>query len=69
MLARDAFAAFTETGDPFDAATGRRYLRTVLSVGNSADPAAAFRRFRGRDPRVDALLRAQGLVQAEPAGR
>jgi peptidyl-dipeptidase Dcp len=34
---------------------------TILSVGNSVDPAEAFRAFRGRDPSVNALLRANGF--------
>ena len=61
VLARDLFGAFLEAGDPFDSSTARRYLRTMLSVGNTVDPGEAFRHFRGRDPQVDALLKAEGL--------
>ena len=62
VLARDAFGAFIEAGDPFDPSTARRYLGTMLSVGNTIDPGEAFRRFRGRDPQTDALLKAEGLA-------
>jgi len=62
VLARDAFGAFIEAGDPFDPSTARRYLGTMLSVGNTIDPGEAFRRFRGRSPQADALLKAEGLA-------
>ena len=63
VLARDLFGAFLEAGDPFDPRTAARYLKTMLSVGNTVDPGEAFRRFRGRDPQVDALLKAEGLAR------
>ncbi|HJV69308.1 M3 family metallopeptidase [Ideonella sp.] len=69
VLSRDAFDAFTETGDAFDAATAERYRKTVLSVGNSVDPAEAFRDFRGRDPQVEALLRANGFAPDAQAAK
>ncbi len=62
VLAHDVFAAFVQAGDPFDVATARRYRKTMLSVGNTVDPGDAFRRFRGRDPQPDALLKAKGLA-------
>ena len=61
VLACDGFAAFTETGDAFDPAVAQRLKTHVLAAGNSRDPAAAYRDFRGRDPAVAALLRARGL--------
>jgi len=61
VLARDVFGAFDEAGDPLDEATAKRYLKTMLSVGNTVDPGEAFRRFRGRAPQIDALLKAEGL--------
>ena len=63
VLARDIFGAFVEAGDPFDATVASRYLKTMLSVGNTVDPGEAFRRFRGRDPSPDHLLRGEGLAQ------
>ncbi len=61
VLVDDAFEAFTEAGSAYDKATAKRYHDTVMSVGNSVDPAQAFRNFRGRDPNPDALLRAKGF--------
>ncbi len=61
VLDYDAFEAFTEAGGPYDPAVARRYYATVLSVGNTVDPASAYRAFRGRDPKVDAYLRAKGF--------
>jgi peptidyl-dipeptidase Dcp len=33
-----------------------------MCLGNSVDPAEAYRNFRGRDPSIDALLRARGFL-------
>ncbi len=63
VLDHDAFAAFTEAGNPYDPATAKRLHDTIMSVGNSVDPAQAFRNFRGRDPKVDALLVAYGFAE------
>jgi peptidyl-dipeptidase Dcp len=62
VLSADAFAAFTEAGDPFDPGVASR-LRRVLSAGNTVDPAEAYRAFRGREPDVAALLRWRGLME------
>jgi peptidyl-dipeptidase Dcp len=61
VLDHDAFEAFTETGDPWDPATARRLRDDIMSVGDTVDPAQAFRNFRGRDPQVGAYLRAKGF--------
>jgi peptidyl-dipeptidase Dcp len=61
VLDHDAFEAFEQTGDPYDPATAKRLHDEVLKVGNTVDPAEAYRRFRGRDPKVDALLRDHGF--------
>jgi len=61
VLDQDAFEAFLETGNPYDPATAKRFQETVMSVGNTVDPAIAFRNFRGREPSVDALLREHGF--------
>jgi peptidyl-dipeptidase Dcp len=57
----DAFGAFTEAGGPYDKAVARRLQDTVLSVGNTLDPAQQYRNFRGRDPEVKAYLRDKGF--------
>jgi peptidyl-dipeptidase Dcp len=61
VLEADVFEAFTEAGDAYDPATAKRLRDTIMSVGNTVDPAVAFRQFRGRDPKPDALLRAKGF--------
>ena len=62
VLEADGFAAFTEAGDPFDAATAQRLLQHIYSAGNTQDPAAAYRAFRGRDPQVEPMLQKRGLL-------
>ena len=61
MLDHDAFEAFIEAGSPYDKATAKRFHDTIMTVGNTVDPAEAFRNFRGRDPRIDATLRFEGF--------
>ena len=65
VLEADGFAAFTETGDAFDATTAERLLRTIYSTGNSQEPAEAYRAFRGRDPQVLPMLHKRGLLGGE----
>jgi peptidyl-dipeptidase Dcp len=60
-LTADAFEAFSEAGGPYDKTVARRYLETILSVGNSVPPDAAFRHFRGRNVDTDALMRERGF--------
>jgi peptidyl-dipeptidase Dcp len=66
VLEADGYAAFKEAGDPFDRATAERLLKWIYSVGNSIDPATAFRTFRGREPAVEPMLEKRGLL-ATPA--
>jgi peptidyl-dipeptidase Dcp len=61
-LTADVANAFVEAGSFYDEATAQRLFDTILSVGDTVDPADAFRNFRGRDPQVDALLEERGLV-------
>ncbi|ASM78210.1 Oligopeptidase A [Vitreoscilla filiformis] len=61
VLSADAWSAFEEAG-VLDVATGRRYRQEVLEVGGSRPALASFQAFRGREPRIDALLRHQGMA-------
>jgi oligopeptidase A len=61
VLSADAYGAFEEAG-VFDAETGARFREQILEVGGSRPALENFRAFRGREPRLDALLRHQGLV-------
>ena len=60
-LTADAWEAFTEAGGPWDKAVAKRLRDNVFSVGNTIDPADAYRQFRGRDPGIDALMRKRGF--------
>ena len=60
VLSADAFSLFEEHGI-FDQKTGRSFLHNILETGGSIEPLAAFVSFRGREPKVDALLRHSGL--------
>jgi peptidyl-dipeptidase Dcp len=66
VLDHDAYEAFAERGNPYDPALAKRLHDTVLSIGNSVSPEVAFRNFRGRDPQIDALLRARGFAVVKP---
>jgi len=66
VLDADGYDAFVAAGSPFDKEVAARLLRHVYSAGNSVDPSAAYRAFRGRDPQVQPLLRQRGLIN-EPA--
>jgi peptidyl-dipeptidase Dcp len=62
VLDADAFEAFRETGDVFDAATAARLKKYVYSAGNSIEPGAGYAAFRGRDATVEPMLRGRGLL-------
>jgi len=64
ILDADGFEAFEESGDVFDPALAARLERFVYSAGNTREPDAAYRAFRGRDPAPEALLRKRGLAGA-----
>ena len=61
---RGAFGAFTEAGGPYDKKVAARLSKYIFSVGNTVDPAEAYRAFRGRDPRVEALMVKRGFAAA-----
>jgi peptidyl-dipeptidase Dcp len=65
VLDHDAFEAFTQAGGPYDRGVAKRLHDEVMAVGNSVDPAQAYRNFRGADPRIDGLLRARGFAPPE----
>ncbi len=64
VLDADAFNAFLETGDAFDAATAKRLYDYVYSAGDSIEPAEGYRAFRGRDATVEPMLKKRGLIEA-----
>ena len=61
MLEADAFSLFKENG-VMNHDTAQRYLETILSKGGSVDAMEMFVNFRGREPKIDALLERDGLI-------
>jgi oligopeptidase A len=67
VLSADAFAAFEDAGledEEAVAATGQLFRDTVLALGGSKHPMEVFKKFRGREPSTEPLLRHSGLVTA-----
>jgi peptidyl-dipeptidase Dcp len=63
VMAADAAEAFEQApGGWYDAEVARRWRENILSVGTSVPADEAYRRFRGRDPDPDALMRRFGLL-------
>ncbi len=61
VLSSDAYSRFEEEGI-FNPTTGRSFLENILELGGSQDPLVLFKNFRGREPRIDALLRHKGIL-------
>jgi peptidyl-dipeptidase Dcp len=62
VLTADAFGAFVEGKGPYDRAVAERLRKYIFSVGNTVDPAEGYRGFRGRDPKIDALMKKRGFA-------
>ncbi|MDX3910242.1 MAG: M3 family metallopeptidase [Sphingobium sp.] len=62
VLDADAFEAFIEAGDIFDADLATRFRQEILSQGDQRDPMVSYAAFRGRAPNTAALLRARHLI-------
>jgi oligopeptidase A len=63
VLSADAYSLFEENG-VLDPKTGQRFWDEILGVGGSRPALESFVAFRGREPKMDALLRHNGMVQA-----
>ncbi|MDQ9008388.1 M3 family metallopeptidase [Acinetobacter gerneri] len=59
VLANDAFDRFENEGI-FNKETGQAFRDAILAVGGKDTALEAFVHFRGREPKIDALLRHQG---------
>jgi oligopeptidase A len=67
VLSADAYSAFEESrggNGVLDPVTGSRFRDEILAVGGSRPAAESFRAFRGREPRIEALLRHNGMIAA-----
>lgn len=76
VLSADAYEAFEEAAvktsskssaasSTLDAETGLRFRREILAVGGARPAAESFRGFRGREPKLDALLRHHGMTPTQ----
>ncbi|HVL01980.1 MAG TPA: M3 family metallopeptidase, partial [Dongiaceae bacterium] len=61
VLSADAFSRFEEEGI-FNGETGRSFREHILEKGGEEEPMELFKKFRGREPKVDALLKHSGLA-------
>ncbi len=62
VLTSDAAEAFAEApGGFYDKEVGERLVKYLFSIRNAMDPAEAYRKFRGRDANVEALMRDRGF--------
>lgn len=68
VLDADAFNAFEEAGDPFDAQVAARLHRHIYSVGDTVPPQQAYTDFRGRLPALEPLLSKRGLLEGTNLG-
>lgn len=65
VLDADAFAHFKENGI-FDSETADSFRRNILMRGGTEDPDVLYRRFRGKDASIDALLERDGITPETP---
>lgn len=62
VLDADAYDAFLETGDMFDAATATRFRQEVLSRGGTSDGGVLYHNFRGKEASRKPLMKNRGLI-------
>jgi oligopeptidase A len=61
VLASDAFAKFQEDGI-FNEETGKAFLHSILEQGGAIDAIELFKRFRGREPKIQPFLKSLDLI-------
>ena len=61
VLDADAFEFFKEEGI-FNSSVAKKFKDNVLSQGGTEDPMVLYKRFRGKEPKPDALLKRAGLI-------
>ena len=62
VMDADAFGAFEEAGDIYDAETAKRLKTNIYAAGNKRDPEEAYRGFRGRGPEIESLMKKRGFA-------
>ena len=66
VLDCDAFEAFKETGDIFNQELAEKFRKSILTPGGIDDGMTMYKNFRGREPKIDGLLKNRGLMKEEP---
>ncbi|MEM6297510.1 MAG: M3 family metallopeptidase [Bacteroidota bacterium] len=61
VLDSDGFAAFKETGDVFNPELAAKLRKHVYEKGSTEEAMELYKKFRGREPKIDALLKVRGL--------
>ena len=61
VMAADAFSLFIENGI-FDKETSQRFCQTFMESGGAVEPSELFKKFAGRDPKVESLLKQTGII-------
>jgi peptidyl-dipeptidase Dcp len=61
VISADAYEAFTEAKGPYDKAVAKRLYDNVFSIGNTIDQEKAYKKFRGKNPNTDALMRSRNF--------
>jgi peptidyl-dipeptidase Dcp len=61
VMDADTWQAFEQSGNVFDPTLAKKMRQYILAPGNTTDRAEAYRQFRGRDPKVEALLQVRGF--------
>ena len=61
VLDADAFSLFKKHGI-FDQKTAQRFRDNILSKGGTEHPMTLYKRFRGQEPTIDALLERNGIA-------
>lgn len=64
VLDADAFSVFKKNGI-FDRATAQRFRDCILSKGGTEHPMTLYKRFRGQEPTIDALLERNGIKKTK----
>jgi peptidyl-dipeptidase Dcp len=64
VLEADAFSVFKRNGI-FDQVTAQRFRDDILSRGGTENPMVLYKRFRGSEPTIDALLKRNGIKKVK----
>jgi len=62
VLDADAFSVFSKNGI-FDKATAESFRQNILEKGGTEHPMELYKRFRGQEPTIDAILKRDGITR------